>query len=63
MRLRILASARRDLEDGYRFYESQDQGVGDYFLASVRADFAAHKSRHAQWGGGKPAWNPALRSW
>ena len=38
MRLRILASARRDLEEGYRFYESQEQGVGDYFLASVRAD-------------------------
>ena len=38
MRLRILASARRDLDDGYRFYESQEQGVGDYFLASLRAD-------------------------
>jgi hypothetical protein len=38
MRLRILASARSDLDDGYRFYESQEQGVGDYFLASVRAD-------------------------
>jgi len=38
MRLRILASARRDLDEGYGFYESQEQGVGDYFLASVRAD-------------------------
>ncbi|HPC60617.1 MAG TPA: type II toxin-antitoxin system RelE/ParE family toxin [Verrucomicrobiota bacterium] len=38
MRLRILASARRDLDEGYRFYEAQAQGVGDYFLASVRAD-------------------------
>jgi hypothetical protein len=38
MRIRILASARSDLEDGYSFYESQEQGVGDYFLASVRAD-------------------------
>ena len=38
MTLRILASARRDLEDGYSFYESQEEGVGDYFLSSVRAD-------------------------
>ena len=38
MRIRILASARSDLNDGYTFYESQEQGVGDYFLASVSAD-------------------------
>jgi hypothetical protein len=38
VRLRLLASARLDLEEGYDFYESQEQGVGDYFLASVRAD-------------------------
>jgi len=38
MNLRILASAKRDLQDGYRFYEAQESGVGDYFLASVAAD-------------------------
>jgi hypothetical protein len=38
VRIRILASAQRDLEEGCAFYESQEQGVGDYFLASVRAD-------------------------
>ena len=38
MRLRLLASARQDIEEGYAFYESQEQGVGDYFLASVKAD-------------------------
>lgn len=35
MRIRILASARRDLEDGREFYESQGAGLGDYFIASV----------------------------
>ena len=38
MKLRLLASAKRDLEDGYRFYEAQDDGLGDYFVASVSAD-------------------------
>ena len=38
MRIRIVESARRDLEEGYAFYESQEQGLGDYFLSSVRAD-------------------------
>jgi hypothetical protein len=26
------------LEEGYVFYESQENGLGDYFLSSVRAD-------------------------
>ncbi len=38
MRIRILAAARQDLEDGFRFYESQEEGLGDYFLSSVRGD-------------------------
>ena len=38
MMIRILESARRDLDEGYEFYESQERGVGDYFLTSVRAD-------------------------
>ncbi len=38
MRVRILGSARQDLEEGFRFYESQDAGLGDYFLSSVKAD-------------------------
>ena len=38
MRIRIVESARRDLEEGYAFYESQENGLGDYFLSSVRAD-------------------------
>ena len=38
MKLQILASAKRDLEEGYQFYEAQDAGLGDYFLTSVEAD-------------------------
>ena len=38
MRIRILASARRDLDEGFEFYESQEAGLGVYFIASVRAD-------------------------
>jgi plasmid stabilization system protein ParE len=38
VKVKILASARRDLEQGYDFYERQDDGLGDYFLSSVKAD-------------------------
>jgi len=38
MKIRILASARRDLEEGWGFYEAQDTGLGAYFAASVEAD-------------------------
>lgn len=36
--IRIVGSARRDLEEGFQFYDSQELGLGDYFLSSVRAD-------------------------
>ena len=38
MTIEILESARRDFLDGYRFYESQRQGLGRYFFDSVMAD-------------------------
>jgi plasmid stabilization system protein ParE len=38
MKIRILASASRDLMDGYRFYEMQSAGVGAYFLDSLFSD-------------------------
>jgi hypothetical protein len=38
MKLQILASAKIDLEEGYRFYEAQNAGLGDYFITSVGAD-------------------------
>jgi hypothetical protein len=38
MRLRIARSAEADLLDGHAFYESQQQGIGSYFLDSLYAD-------------------------
>ena len=38
MKIQVLASARRDLEEGYWFYEDQQAGLGDYFRASLLAD-------------------------
>ena len=38
MKVRILGAASRDLIDGYRFYERQASGVGNYFLDSLAAD-------------------------
>jgi hypothetical protein len=38
MKLRILKSAKRDLEEGRQFYEIQDAALGDYFITSVEAD-------------------------
>lgn len=36
--IRIAASARRDLDEGFDFYELQEIGLGDYFINSVKAD-------------------------
>ena len=38
MNIRILGSASQDLVDGYRFYESQAVGAGNYFLDSLYSD-------------------------
>ena len=38
MKIRILRSARRTVADGLRFYESQDVGLGAYFLSSIMSD-------------------------
>ena len=37
-RIQISEEALDDLSDGYRFYETQDQGLGDYFTSCLRAD-------------------------
>jgi len=36
--IRISDEALDDLSEGYRFYEAQDQGLGDYFTSCLRAD-------------------------
>ena len=38
MKVAILPSAKRDLERGMVFYESQQQGLGGYFLAAIGSD-------------------------
>ena len=43
MTIKLLESARRDLNEGYAFYESQEPGLGDYFLASVKGDIEGLK--------------------
>ena len=38
MKVQILDEAQQDLVEGYRFYESQVAGLGDYFLDSLFSD-------------------------
>lgn len=38
MRVQLLDEAEQDLIDGYRFYEAQDEDLGDYFLDSLFSD-------------------------
>ena len=38
MKLEILESARKDLVDGFHFYEKQADGIGRYFLESMYSD-------------------------
>ena len=38
MRVQVLDEATRDLADGYRFYDLQSKGLGDYFLDSLWSD-------------------------
>lgn len=38
MRIKILSTAEGDLEEGYRFYESQSDGLGTYFLDTLFSD-------------------------
>ncbi len=38
MKVEILDEAQEDLLDGYRFYECQSEGLGNYFLDSLFSD-------------------------
>jgi hypothetical protein len=38
MRIEILDQAARDLVEGFRFYENQEEGLGSYFLTNLYAD-------------------------
>ena len=37
-RIRISPDALADLNEGFFFYEQQEQGLGDYFTACLRSD-------------------------
>ena len=38
MNIEIIAEAKQDLIDGYRFYERLSSGLGEYFLNSLFSD-------------------------
>jgi len=38
MRIKILSIAEDDLEEGHRFYKSQADGLGTYFLDTLYSD-------------------------
>ncbi len=38
MRVQVLEEATADLADGFRFYERQAQGLGEYFLDTLWSD-------------------------
>jgi len=38
MKIKILESAKQDLREGFHFYESQETGIGSYFLESLVSD-------------------------
>lgn len=38
MNIEILGEARKDLIDGFRFYEEQEKGIGQYFLDTLYSD-------------------------
>ena len=38
MKVEILSPAETDLEEGYRFYNSQSPGLGSYFLDCLYSD-------------------------
>ena len=38
MEIRLLESANEDLREGWKFYEKNSTGLGDYFLDCIQAD-------------------------
>lgn len=43
MKIRILKSAKNDLKEGFYFYESQQIGLGAYFLETLSSDIESLK--------------------
>lgn len=38
MKIKVLDEAEQDLLDGFRFYQLQERGLGDYFLDTISSD-------------------------
>ena len=45
IQVRISNDALEDLEDGFRFYELQEPGLGDYFLSQLQQILMVSRSR------------------
>ena len=43
MNIKILKSAKKDLKEGFHFYELQQKGLGSYFLESLSSDIESLK--------------------
>lgn len=43
IRVEISEDAQADLNEGFLFYEAQEPGLGNYFIASLRADIEGLK--------------------
>ncbi len=41
MKIEILDAAEKDLINGFKFYEGQNRGLGDYYVDSVFSDITA----------------------
>lgn len=38
MKVKVVRAAKMDLVTGFRFYERQERGLGDYFLQCIETD-------------------------
>ena len=43
MKLKILEEATKDIINGYKFYETQKTGLGEYFINSIFSDIESLK--------------------
>ncbi len=43
MEIRLLKTAKEDLREGWKFYEQNAAGLGDYFLDCMQADVRSLK--------------------
>jgi hypothetical protein len=50
--IRIVASARRDLDEGFQLYELQERGLGDYFVDETRPGFEIISNKRSEPAGG-----------